>query len=385
MKILFVSHDDGKYGASKSLIKMILILKDRYNITPILITRKYNELNKVCNENLIENYTIPYVNCITFNDKNKLKRFFCKKIQNFKRVLMNYISIYIIKKRIDINKINAIHTNVSTIDFGAILAEKYHIPHFWHIREFGELDINACSTYKNYINMINSSKKIFAISNIIREYWIKKGVNKNKIITIYNGIDNTEFIYKEKNKSRKNLKIIFSGSAAPHKGVHQALKAMKILKNREICNVELDIYGDYSNEYGNEMKKYTLQNDIGDIVQFKGYCANMKKVLGEYDIGLVCSKSEAFGRVTIEYMLSGIVVIASNTGANEEIIDNKKDGLIYNFDKPNDLANKIQYCIENRELLIEYRERGHKKVINSFSAIKNAELVYKQIEYNTLK
>jgi hypothetical protein len=84
MKILFVSHDDGKYGASKSLIKMILILKDRYNITPILITRKYNELNKVCNENLIENYTIPYVNCITFNDKNKLKRFFCKKFKILK-------------------------------------------------------------------------------------------------------------------------------------------------------------------------------------------------------------------------------------------------------------------------------------------------------------
>ena len=32
------------------------------------------------------------------------------------------------------------------------------------------------------------------------------------------------------------------------------------------------------------------------------------------------SKNEAFGRVTVEYMLQNLLVIATNTGANSELV-----------------------------------------------------------------
>jgi glycosyltransferase involved in cell wall biosynthesis len=44
------------------------------------------------------------------------------------------------------------------------------------------------------------------------------------------------------------------------------------------------------------------------------------------NIGLMCSRDEAFGRVTIEFMLHKMPVIASNSGANPELVINRING-----------------------------------------------------------
>ena len=70
-------------------------------------------------------------------------------------------------------------------------------------------------------------------------------------------------------------------------------------------------------------------------------------------IAVVASKSEAFGRVTIEAMLGGLVVVATDAGANSELIDNGKTGYLY----PSGDYHKLYECIykiqENRENMYE--------------------------------
>ena len=58
-------------------------------------------------------------------------------------------------------------------------------------------------------------------------------------------------------------------------------------------------------------------------------------------------KQEGFGRVTVEYMLSGLCPIVSNTGANLEIVDDKISGIVYEKGNIQDLKEKIKYCINN--------------------------------------
>jgi glycosyltransferase involved in cell wall biosynthesis len=67
------------------------------------------------------------------------------------------------------------------------------------------------------------------------------------------------------------------------------------------------------------------------------------------DVVLMCSRSEAFGRVTIEGMLAGKPVIGSRSGATPELIQDGVTGLIYEPRNYKQLAQKIEYLYANPE------------------------------------
>ena len=67
----------------------------------------------------------------------------------------------------------------------------------------------------------------------------------------------------------------------------------------------------------------------------------MPQLFAETDVELVCSESEGFGRVIVEAMRSGVVVIAPACGAAPEIIDDGEDGLLYEPMNIEDLKAKI--------------------------------------------
>lgn len=62
---------------------------------------------------------------------------------------------------------------------------------------------------------------------------------------------------------------------------------------------------------------------------------------------LVCSSSEAFGRVTLESMLSGLPVIGADTAGTGELIINGMNGLLYKNKDENDLALKIHMLLDD--------------------------------------
>lgn len=92
MKILFISHDDGKYGAALSLKKLFTILKQNYGVEPIIVTRKYNELNMYCDKIGVENYAIHYVGCITKISKNKFEGLYDSAVQTTKNNIFHIIA-----------------------------------------------------------------------------------------------------------------------------------------------------------------------------------------------------------------------------------------------------------------------------------------------------
>ena len=105
-----------------------------------------------------------------------------------------------------------------------------------------------------------------------------------------------------------------------------------------------------------------------DIFFFNGYCENnkLRNLLTKYDVGVMCSKSEGFGLVTVEYMLAGLCVIASNTGANLELISCGETGFLYPLGNIEKLKSIILHIYNNRE---------NAKIIAK-NAHKNAELMY---------
>ena len=94
------------------------------------------------------------------------------------------------------------------------------------------------------------------------------------------------------------------------------------------------------------------------------------------DVGLMLSKSEAFGRVTVEYMFNNLAVIASDTGANPELVNDRKTGYLYKLGDIASLADKMEQLINNRDLLMEMASNGYHYAIQTFPSEKNTTAVY---------
>ena len=88
------------------------------------------------------------------------------------------------------------------------------------------------------------------------------------------------------------------------------------------------------------------------------------------------SNNEAFGRVTVEYMLQNLAVIAANTGANPEIISKNEIGLLYKHGEPEDLAQCMKQLIEDNNLLKSMSTAGQLYAREMFPSSKNTRLIY---------
>lgn len=351
MKVLYIASGDYKYGASKSMMSLLLYLKEYHHVEPILLTKKYNKLNKICNDLKIENYSCWYCDFMSGSPYSCFLFKFMKHMVKFSLYIVGSLTQYRIDKcGIDFSTIDIVHTNLNRISAGAYLSSKFKIPHVWHIREFGKEDYNVLFYKPHTIKYMNENADVFiTISDAVRKCWIQKGLDKHKLKTVYNGIETQKYIPKKTNNNN-NLKLVIAGHIQPNKGQLQLVKAIALLPI-EIRNcISVDIIGegywDYIYKIKKTIKKYSLYN-----IHLLGYCDNMSPKLSEYDVGIICSKSEAFGRITIEYIRAGLYVIASNTGANPELIQHKKLGILYEYGNIKSLAKCIEHIFYHKDVL----------------------------------
>lgn len=378
MKIVFVSNDDDKYGAPKSLMELVCTLKDNHGIYPIVLTSKKNKVNEYCDSMGIENYATHHANVQIPKNRNKIKFVLKYIIRKFQYELGKKHSLKIVNDSINFDEIDVIHSNTTAIDFGAILAQKYNKPHVWHIREFGSEDYSLVPLRRKFIKfMTKNTTKFICISNIIKQSWLSKGIPENKMSVVYNGIKIPEELNVAKDLDGKKIKIVFAGSISETKGQLQLIEALKLLDKEDLKDVVVDFYGDGNRNYIDSLKKIVSSSNLDAVVNFKGYCSNLLEIYPKYDVGIVCSKSEGFGRVTVEYMISGLCVIASSTGANPEIIcDNT--GLIYEYGNVEDLKDKICLILKNRNIISNYSINAVNRVKKNFTTMINAKNIYEE-------
>lgn len=381
MKVLFISAGDYKYGAPKSMFELMITLKSLYNIEPVLLTKKRTPMNDQCDKLGIENYSFWYRDIMAGSAyKNPILN--CMK-QCVKYALYLYGGVtkhFIDSVGINFDEIDLIHTNVNRNDIGCFLSKKYNIPHIWHLREHGIEDYRVC-IYKPriYQYMNNHADAFVAISHSVKNTWVKMGLPDDKIRVIYNGLDTRGYRDKKQN-DRDIVRIAMTGHIQPTKGQEQLIKALGLLDEKYLKRLHVDLWGEAYSDYKLHLLRLIKQYHLEEVVDFCGYCNNVPQKLSEYDIGIVCSKAEGFGRVTVEYMLAGLAVIASDTGANPEIIQDEENGLLYSYGNEKHLARQIEKCLEDPDLIITYGKKAVETALNKYSITKCAENIYQLYE-----
>lgn len=368
MVILHISNSDGKYGSAKSLMELLDCELQCGDVLPIVITPIYNEINTFCTERKIENYVVNYKSSLyPVHDNWAGLKFLIRKAQY---ILSEDRAKKKLDRLIDWKKVDIIHTNNSNYDIGAFFSVKYHIPHVWHLREGGLSHFHYKPYRKEFMeNITQGSLYFIAISNFVKEDWVKFGISEEKIIVMYDGISKRIFVNK-KNEDGK-IRLVMVAAVTESKGQEQIIDAVIKLPKSYQEKILLDFYGDDAGNYANNLKDKIRQHNLSASIKFHGYTKKVEDVLNSADIGLVCSRAEGFGRVTVEYLMSGIAVLAADTGANKEVVRDKCMGEIYQYNDIEDLMKKLMYMIDNINEIRSMRKKRHEFACEEFTIQEN--------------
>ncbi len=383
MKVLYITDPGSVGGATKALIEVVGQMKTR-GIEPIVCTSVINSLNEQLDNIDIKNISLGYMSVLEPISPYRWKRPIKYVINWFLYRVKLRCALKKIVECIDINSVDLIHTNSARNDLGCYLNKRYGIPHIMHIREFADADFGCITLRENYINIFNKyTTKFVSISNAVRNHWNNKGLNSNKNITIYNGVSyqNIETSNTE-DKFNSELKMVIVGGICKAKGQHLIIEALNLLPKNIKSNIMVDFIGWYDPVYLKHLNDLIDKYCLSSNVKFIGELPCIDKILKNYQIGLMCSVSEGFGRVTVEYMFAKLGIIASNSGANPELIKDGETGLLFESGDASSLAKQIVKYFDNRNLLVECTEYAYKHACNKFTKERNAENILKL--YNEL-
>lgn len=357
--VLLITHDSLNGGTGRSAYELACLLNKESNVKPIVICYAENSLSKALRDRGIETYCTKFGYTVSWH-KNAFCIFF-KSLLNER--IKNVLAYRFLRKKIDLSEIDIIHTNSGAISFGAFLKRKTQKPHVWHLREYFSFLQNCGVQIKDLPNyVLSNSDTIISVSEAVKKNWNLHEQKKCK--TVYDGV--RSFSADKKNKSSSLLKIAFCGRLNDFKGQKHLLKAICSLPQEKKSILQADFYGTGEASYEAYLKNLVRQYDLEGCCNFKGYESNIQEKLIEYDVGVNLSRSEGFGRTTVEYMLAGLYVIAYNTGATSEIIQNEQLGKLLEYGDIDGLHDALEHCIANRNQIKKIAENGKKYALENF-------------------
>ncbi|MEM2364013.1 MAG: glycosyltransferase [Candidatus Bathyarchaeia archaeon] len=213
--------------------------------------------------------------------------------------------------------------------------------------------------YMKKMNLLKRfAKKIIAISNNTKQDIIKYlDVPRERIETIYPGVDPKFRYFKEPKKFEDNGYILYIGGYEYRKNIQRLIQAYGKLPDalKERYNLVLDI-----------VPPDAVINELNDLCLFHGV-SNKVKYVHPNDEELVDlykgasllvypSLYEGFGLPILEAMASGVPVVCSNTSSMPEVAGDS--ALLANPYDPNDIARKIETVLINEKIREELVRKG---------------------------
>lgn len=191
--------------------------------------------------------------------------------------------------------------------------------------------------------------KIINISNYEQNQAIKYGLNKNKMVMIYNGVeDKVNKSNLKLNWDKNKINLLFVGRLDRQKGLDLFLD---VYNKIELDNIHLYVIG--TSVLDNSLPKNT------ETVTYLGWVDN-KDIDAYYqacDAVIMPSRWEGFGLVAIEAMRNSKPVIVSNAGALPELIKNNINGYIFKLKDKFSLRDILIKLDKNKLEIIGFNNR----------------------------
>lgn len=229
-------------------------------------------------------------------------------------------------------------------------------------------------SYKSIIKKTDSYNSKSNISFVAVSKWLEECakeshlLNKKNVHRIPNALDTNIFRPLDKNQSKAhfgfktNKRIILFGALSATSDINKGYKELCTALNKlHISDVEVVIFG--SSRPKEEMIKNFKTHYLGNINEY----SILSCLYNASDVTVVPSKMESFGQTASEALSCGTPVVAFNATGLKDIIDHKINGYLASPYSSSDLANGIQWVLNNNQY-DKLVKNSRKKAMNKFDS-----------------
>lgn len=211
-------------------------------------------------------------------------------------------------------------------------------------------------------------------SKYVRDRLVEAGALRPGIRVLYNGINPEPFLAQSRNSqplAEGKLRLLYFGSLFPHKGVHTAVEAAAILKERGwVHDFELTILGDGHPDYVSYLHQLCADKELGSLVHFAGRIPRLEipAALSQFDVFLFTSLwPEPMARTVMEAMATGMLVIGTEVGGQTEMLGHDENSLTFTPGEAAELADRIEKVLLEPSLGSTLANAGRDLVLREFT------------------
>ncbi|RQD75071.1 MAG: glycosyltransferase family 1 protein [Candidatus Syntrophonatronum acetioxidans] len=226
---------------------------------------------------------------------------------------------------------------------------------------------------------------IITVSQALKEDLLSNlGIEENRVVRIYNGIDYLKYSSFQKGFSIEpvrtrgkdnNVKGLVVGAAArlaPQKGIEDFLIASKLVLQKDIKKkVRFLIAGE--GPLRKSLEDQVRKLGMHKYVFFLGYVDNMPEYLSSLDLFVLPSRSEGLSITLLQALAVKRPVVATETGGVPEIVSHGSTGYLVSAANPFSMAEGIEKMLNNAHLRNSLAQRGQELVRENFTREKMVE------------
>lgn len=204
-------------------------------------------------------------------------------------------------------------------------------------------------------NVKISNAIVMGVSKLVQKAY-EKYSHGGKIGLLPFGIPDEKVVTYKKNEKRMIFATV--GSICRVKGIDVLIEAIKKLSDADRVNAEFWLIGHEAERiYADRLHKETEK--MPEIKWMGGY--SHEKVLAIYsdiDVLISSSREDMLPIVTCEALMNEKVCIASDAIGTAGFITDGVDGLVFESENSDSLAEKISWCIQHKEELAQIASHG---------------------------
>lgn len=229
-----------------------------------------------------------------------------------------------------------------------------------------------------------------ANSEAAKHYAIRtEGIQPTSISVIYNGLETAQVadtVDSRRGEARASLGlsddhvlIVSIANLRPVKNLPSLVEAAAIVSQR-YGKVRFVVVGEGPER--NKLEEMVVARELTDRFSLVGSTTDTLRYLAAADIAVQCSFSESFSNALIEYMASGLPIVASHVGGNGEAITHGETGLLYAGHTAVALAEELEKLLKDRGLASRLGQAARKSAQTRFSVrscVEQTEALYEAL------
>lgn len=210
---------------------------------------------------------------------------------------------------------------------------------------------------------------------VVSEWMRQKGFAERTLPenteVIRNGVEIDDFVRPVPSpESPPPIKLLLAGRVSPDKGIHVAVKAVgRLAARRSQPDFRLFIAGTGPADYAQQLQRLAADCGVERLVTFLGRRPReeMPELMQTCHILLLTAiYPEAFARVVLEGMASGLAVVGTLTGGTGELLQDNVNGLTVTVGDSQDLACKIGRLLDDPHLRYRLASSGQEMVLEEY-------------------